>query len=289
MKFKHEWIQETLDGLDAPKSRRTYHVGLRDFWGWYTAQGEPDLSVHALNRYKRDLENRRKSNSTISVYICAVKFAIDLNARAIEIGDRLDLQDIKQRITVKKIKPDNYSIALSVKERDKLFATCNQSPKGRRDLAILHLIFYAGLRGGEISQLNLSDYDSHHAMLFIRQAKHSKSRALPLHALVTEHLDKWLELRDQASHNGLFINMNFMKGRLSGTAIYAIVTGRCRMAGLPHYHPHDGRATYITMLHDNGVNIGDIQSLAGHTNANTTLGYVKTDFDRLRQAVSTIK
>lgn len=291
MKFDYGWIQDTLDSLDSEKTRYAYGYGLHDFWDWYVGQGKPDLTQNILNRYKRFLQNEGRSTSTIAVYLCSVKLAIDTNARSIDMSERLDLQDIKQRVSIKKIKSDNYSTTLTVDERDKLFATCKPNRRGKRNLAVLTVIFYAGLRRDEIEKLNLRDFDSSHELLFIRQAKHHKSRVIPLHPLALERIKDWLEVRGAYDCEALFLNINEnTKGqRLTGSSIYNIMTTGCAKANIPRYHPHDGRATYITMLHDNGVNIGDIQALAGHTSADTTLGYVKTDFNKLRQAVLTLK
>lgn len=291
MKFEHGWIQDTLDSIDTAKTRYSYGYGLRDFWKWYVDQGNPDLTQNVLNRYKRSLQDKGHCTSTIAVYLCSVKLAIDINARSNDMSERLDLQDIKQRVSIKKIKSDNYSTTLTIEERDKLFATCKPNRRGVRNLAVLTLIFYAGLRRDEIEKLKLKDYDSSRELLFIRQAKHHKSRVLPLHPLSVERINDWLEMRGSPPNcDALFLNVT--KGPpkgLTGSNVYGIMVSSCMKANIARYHPHDGRATYITMLHDNGVPIGDIQTLAGHTHADTTLGYVKTNFDKLRKAVLTLK
>lgn len=292
MKFEHEWIQDTLDSIDVNGTRLAYEKGLTSFWDWYKGQGEPKLTLNVGNRFKRFLQKKGYSTSTISVFISSLKLALDTNARPTDLADRLDLQDISQKLSIKRVKSDNYSVKLSIEERDKLFATCPPTLKGKRDLAVLTLIFYAGLRRGEIAKLNLDDFDPLHGMLFIREAKHHKDRAMPLHPLAISRINEWLAVRDTvATCEALFVSVQKQpKGnRFTGANIHKVMGFACINAGIPHYHPHDGRATYITMLHDNGVPIGDIQTLAGHSNSNTTLGYVRVDFNKLRQAVLTLR
>jgi integrase len=292
MKFQHEWIETALDSIDLATTRRTYSYGLKNFWAWYADQGEPDLTPNVLNRYKRHAQNSGYATSTIAIDLAAVKVALEVNARPTDITDRLDLQDLL-KISIKPTKPDNYSMALSVEERTKILATCPPvTPMGKRDLAILTVLFYQGLRRTEVENLTVNDYDKQHGMLFVREAKHHKSRAMPLHPLVISRIEAWLEIRAViATCNSLFVNVQMKnKGKkLIGASVYMIMKRSCTLAGLPHYHPHDARATYITMLHDNGVNIGDIKTLAGHSSAQTTLGYVGMNLDALRKAVLTLQ
>ena len=292
MKFEHEWIQATLDGIDVVNTRNAYKHGIVMFWKWYINQGQPDLTLHVMNRFKRFMQDNNFATKTIGIALSAIKLALDTNARPEETKERLDLQDIRQRLTIKTVKSDNYSVRLSVEERDKILATCPCNLMGKRDLAVLTLLFYGGLRRGEIAKLDLKDYDNIHGMLFIREAKHHKDRAIPLHPLVISRIEAWLEIREQiATCSGLFVNVERKsKGmQLSGMNVYNIMTKYCNEAGIAHYHPHDCRSTYITMLHDNHVPVGDIQALAGHSNAQTTMSYVRIDFNNLRKAILTLE
>jgi integrase len=46
----------------------------------------------------------------------------------------------------------------------------------------------------------------------------------------------------------------------------------CRAAGIPHYHPHDLRHRYISLLVAAGLPIPLVQRVVGHSRASTTLG-----------------
>ena len=292
MKFEHEWIQNTLDSIDTEGTRIAYNKGFVRFWKWYSGEGEPDLTIHVINRFKRFLQNKGYAASTIAIDLCSIKLALHVNARPNDCGDRLDLQDIRQLATIKKVKSDSNAVPLSIEERDKVLAACPPTLIGIRDLAVLTVLFYVGLRRGEVEKLDLKDYDQVHNQFVIREAKHHKTRKLPLHPLVVERINAWLEIREAlATCEALFVNVHQKKTtgkRLRGGNIYWILSNYCEEAGIAHYHPHDCRSTHITLLHDNGIPVGDIQTLAGHSNAGTTIAYVKVNMNNLRKAVLTL-
>lgn len=292
MKFEHVWIQDTLDGIDVENTRVAYTKGLVMFWAWYEEQNKPNLNLNTMNRFKRFLQNKGYATSTIAIYLASVDMALKNNARPSDVIDRLDLQDIEQKLTIKRVKSDNYAVSMSGEERDKILAACSSTLIGIRDLAVLTMLFYQGFRRGEVAKLDLKNYDPNNNMLFIREGKHHKNRAVPLHPLVKERVNTWLSIRGcVAKCEAVFVSVQKRtKGqRLTGHNVYRILNKHCIKASVAPYHPHDCRSTYITMLHNNGVNIGDIQALAGHSRADTTLGYVKHDFNKLRDATLTLK
>ncbi len=63
-----------------------------------------------------------------------------------------------------------------------------------------------------------------------------------------------------------------------------------RQARLPEkYHFHCLRHTFITNLIKNGVNINYAKQLAGHSDLNTTMGYIHIETEDLREAVNLVK
>ena len=290
MKFLHEWIDKTIKGLDVEGTKKTYGRALQAFWKWYEANGQPDLSVNVLHDYRIDMRAYGYSTSTVQISGMAIKMAIDLNARPTTVDERLDLMDIK-RIKYKKGKPDSYAITLTNEEREAIFATCDiETFKGTRDLAMLTMIFFMGMRRSEVVGLEMRDYDAAHGVLYIREAKGAKDRALPLHPIVIQRIDAWLKYRPYVARcDALFVGLHKSNGqKMSGNNLYSLMIDACKRAGIAHYHPHDARSTFITNLHDNGVAVADIQELAGHSNPSTTISYVRVNFRNLKKAVLTL-
>jgi integrase/recombinase XerD len=288
MKFREDWIQATLDAIDVEGTRLRYGKGLEKFWRWYDDVGQPELNANTLNKFKRWLEGKNYSSKSIAVCFFSVKKALSVCFRPLTIDDRMDLIDM-QAVRVRQIKGKGYAVRLSKAEVDKLFSVFSPNRiLDIRNLAIVTLMFYAGLRRGSVAKLELSDYDHERGMLTIREAKGNKSYAIPLHDVAIDNLNQWVNVRyrwaNRSNSDNLFLTSRG-KG-LDGKVCYWVVKTTCKRAGLPHYHPHDARSTFITSLHDAGVPIGDIQALVGHANPETTMGYVRTDWSKLKKSVS---
>lgn len=70
---------------------------------------------------------------------------------------------------------------LSAAEVERVVASvAADTPKGRRDHAILLLLARTGLRAGEVAQLKLDDIDWQEGNLWIRPGKSRRERCLPL-------------------------------------------------------------------------------------------------------------
>lgn len=200
----------------------------------------------------------------------------------------MDLTDM-QALKVRQIKGSGQAVCMSDVELEKLFSIFNPNRiLDIRNLAIISLMFYAGLRRGSVSKLKESDYNREQRILTIREAKGNKTYAIPLHELAVQNLNEWLNVRyrwsNRTNSDKLFLTSR--GNELDGKVCYWVVKAACKRAGLKHYHPHDARSTFITRLHDAGVAIGDIQALVGHASPETTMGYVRTDWAKLKGAVA---
>jgi site-specific recombinase XerD len=168
---------------------------------------------------------------------------------------------------------------LSPDELARLFRTCasDQRPAGRRDAAILALLCGAGLRRGELVNLDLGDYDPVSGALTVRHGKGNKDRRLFAGNGSAEALREWLALRGHAA-GPLFVAISkggrLLPRRLSDKAITWILQDRATVAGLTQaFSPHDLRRTYISTLLDAGADLATVADLAGHANIATTAKY----------------
>lgn len=288
MKFQQEWIEATLECIDSAGTKKRYGRELAIFWNWY--KGEADLTVRLLNQYKATLLAKGLGSSSVKVALAAIKMAININAIPETIGERVEIQEIMRLIKIKATKPDNYAVSVGTDELEKLFAQCNLSTdRGVRDFAILCLLFYVGLRRGEVTKLNVSDYHPTKGLIFVKQGKGNKNRVVPISPKTATALDNWLSIRGKvAKDNGLFCSLHRNKGRrMAASTLNVMMRRQCEDADIAHYHPHDGRSSYITKLHNEGIPIGNIQALVGHSSPSTTLGYVHLDIDSLKKSVVT--
>ncbi len=168
--------------------------------------------------------------------------------------------------------------ALSTGELRSLFRVCGDdpSPAGRRDAAMLAVLYGAGLRRSEIVSLDLNDYEPESGTVTVRQGKGRKDRLGYAAAGAQEALDGWLNVRG-SEPGALFLPID--KGgtihhrRMTDQAVLVVLRKRASQAGVPTFSPHDLRRTFISDLLDCGADLSVVQKLAGHSNPTTTAMY----------------
>lgn len=159
------------------------------------------------------------------------------------------------------------------------------SRSGWRDLCILHLIAYYGLRPSEVVSLRLDSIDWEQALLHVYQPKIRSPLLLPLDARTLRLLHDYLQ-HDRA---GSTSPMLFLRARcpyipLERTAVGDIFRKRMRKAGLPDCtkHVYRLRHTFAMRLLSRGVGMKAIGDVLGHHSFDSTCTYLRLDVAMLR-------
>lgn len=158
---------------------------------------------------------------------------------------------------------------------------------GKRDRAILELLYGTGARLGEAARADLSDLDLRQRVLLVRSAKGKKDRVVPVPGRATIALDTYLvkarpELVKRADA-ALFVSRH--GGRLSHVGLRAIVKRHGRAIGV-ELSPHALRHTCATHLLRGGADIRHVQELLGHRCLSTTALYTRVAIEDLRQLIA---
>jgi integrase len=199
---------------------------------------------------------------------------------SVELG-LMDAESFQRASRIKTIrgKPAPAGRALEREELRALFASCAGSDAGAaidvRDAALLAVLYGAGLRRAEVVQLDVSDLAMESGALVV----HGKGNKVRL-AYVPESgrplLAAWVARR-AAEGGPLFLPVQkdgaIVSRRLTEGAIYKILERRARVAGVPHFSPHDCRRTFIGDLLDAGADMSTVKELAGHASIETTARY----------------
>ena len=175
---------------------------------------------------------------------------------------------------------------LSKEEVNKVFEVVdNTSIIGLRDLALLELIYAAGLRVSEVQKLNLSDINVVNQELVVT-GKGSKQRIALIGKPAANAIERYMtyaraKLDQSGKSKALFLNRT--GGRLNQRTIQKRVNYYSELAGLQDVHTHTLRHSFATHLLDGGADLRVVQELLGHSSPSTTQLYTHVSSSEARQ------
>ncbi len=161
------------------------------------------------------------------------------------------------------------------------------SPLGRRDVAVLELLYATGIRVGELCGLDVDDVDHERRVVRVL-GKGRKERTVPFGLPAARALDSWLtsgrrELAVPGAGAALFLGARGR--RVDQRAVRTLVHARLAdVPGAPDLGPHGLRHTAATHLLEGGADLRTVQELLGHSSLATTQIYTHVTTDRLRTA-----
>jgi integrase/recombinase XerD len=208
------------------------------------------------------------------------RFFAWLEARAIV------LQNPARILTLPKSRSLPRGILTVAQARRLMAAPYPGTPIGRRDRAILELLYGAGLRLGEAARTDVSDLDLRSGLLLVRNGKGRKDRIVPLCGSAATALDTYLT----ASRPELVTTVNaalFLSrdgARLGAAGLRARIQYHGRRIGV-RLTPHALRHTCATHLLRGGADLRHVQALLGHRRLTTTALYTRVAITDLRSVI----
>jgi integrase/recombinase XerD len=158
---------------------------------------------------------------------------------------------------------------------------------GRRDFAIIQLLYTYGVRGSQVRALRLQDIQWCQNRIRFLSMKGGKEIVEPLLDEVGESLLDYLRHgRPQAAYSEVFLTAFAPIHPLKDPSILSAIIARyMHKAGVdgPIFGPHAFRHGFATRMLKHGQSIKTIADMLGHRNINTTFIYTKVDFEALKQ------
>ena len=172
--------------------------------------------------------------------------------------------------------------ALDVDQMAKLLELPTSNPLAIRDLAIMELLYSAGLRVSEIVSLNVWDLDLKQQQTPV-VGKGKKSRLTLVGRCAVKALEQWLSIRatlTEPNEPALFVNN---KGkRLSARSIqYRLYHIGIQQGVETRVTPHRLRHSFASHLLESSNDLRGVQELLGHADLSTTQIYTKVNFQHL--------
>jgi integrase/recombinase XerD len=180
---------------------------------------------------------------------------------------------------------------LSVQEIDELLEqpARRSTPEGKRDRAMLELMYATGLRVTELVSLDVSDVQLEGEKPYVRLVgKGNRERQIPLLDQPVQELSEYIRfarprLVGERDETALFVNRR--GERLTRQGFWLILKGYAGEAGIRgRVTPHTLRHSFATHMLRGGMDIHKVQELLGHANISTTQVYTQVSREHIREA-----
>jgi len=296
-------ISAFLEYLEVEKGSssltiRNYRHYLTRFLLWLERQGiKPTLQsikpevIHNYRLYLSrlvDRDGRTLSRKTQGYHSIALRSFLKWclkNDLEVMAPEKIELPKIAER----QVK------FLTGKEVDRLLNAPSLSTiVGKRDKAILEVLFSTGLRVSELVSLNRDNVDIKRREFGV-VGKGGRARVVFLSSRAASYLEEYLKARDD-NFKPLFIrhsrnlapNLKDNQMRLTARSVQRILKKYSRKVKLPFdATPHVLRHSFATDLLMAGADIRSVQEMLGHKNIQTTQIYTHVTHRHLKEIYDT--
>ena len=154
--------------------------------------------------------------------------------------------------------------------------------------AIISLMLYAGLRVGEVCNLEEKDLGigERKGSVLIRDGKGGKQALLPLNKKARRAIIAWLDYREKAEDSGPHLWYSKRgHGTLSERSVQQYVQNIGKVLEISDLTSHRFRHTFVRrLLVDKKEPINIVQKFARHSRIETTLSYARVSWEDLERA-----
>ncbi|MBS7364606.1 MAG: tyrosine recombinase XerD [Paludibacteraceae bacterium] len=179
---------------------------------------------------------------------------------------------------------------LAIEEIDAIEAQIDTStPTGRRNLAIVEMLYSCGLRVSELSNLKISNLalDQEFISVF---GKGDKQRLVPIGEgsidIVKDWINDRMEMDNVKDSERDYLFLSNRGKHISRITIFVLIKDLAEKAGITkNISPHTFRHSFATHLLEGGADLRSIQEMLGHESILTTEIYTHINVDHLRDQI----
>lgn len=261
---------------------RAYSGDLDKYLEWANrVEVDPiNLTHRQLRLYLAELDRARYARSTVARRLSAVRSLFRYLAT-----EGIVASDPSSVISSPKVPSTLPRIVPTQDLRLLLDAPSADTPIGRRDRALLELLYATGLRVSEACSLQLSGLDLSQGQVTV-MGKGSKERTVPVHRFACVRLRDYLAsgrpaLAKPSSPGTVFLSARGMK--MSEDSVRHMFKRHLSQVGASGaLSPHALRHTFATHMLEAGADLRSVQELLGHVALSTTQIYTHVSIKRLQ-------
>lgn len=253
----------------------SYRRDLDMYFAFLIAQGKKDplvIQKDVLDLYLAQLKKSGKSASTIARNLSSIRSFYQYLMIQGKVSEN-PAKHIRYHVTDRKL-PD----ILTADEVNLLLEQpqCT-THKGKRDKAMLELLYATGMKVTELVDLNIEDVNIQ--LCIIHCTGSNGGRIVPMYKTAANALAEYIDtvrpiLVNSKDNTALFVNAN--GARLTRQGFWKIIKAYAQNAGInKDITPQTIRHSFASHLLENGADIRAIQEMLGHTDISSTQFYTK--------------
>lgn len=283
--YEHDVLHILLGDTRSVNTRLAYQKDINLFFQFSTGSSStPDLisqflilpraaAVTVVLKYKAECISQGLAEATVNRRLAAIKALVRMGNKT---GACLySLDDIKGE----KLSQYRDTSGVDISTFNQVLGLPNlNTAKGKRDYALLHLLWSNALRRGEVAKLRLADLDvSGKRLRIFGKGRGTQSQWIDLNVKTIGAIKSWLNTRlnlDDTAPIFSSLHPGFLSQPLTTTGIYKIVNEYFKGVTDKTMSPHRIRHSAITAALD--VHNGDVrkvQKFSRHKRIDTLLIY----------------
>jgi site-specific recombinase XerD len=283
--FLH-WLRE--EGKDE-KTVKAYKTAVEQFMEWYRgSNGHETLSEvkpidikeyiafmkHTMNRKQATINKSTAALKTFFSYLADKGFVRDNPMTRIKIQKVQASETLGEKNVTKWLTKTEQERFISYVELEK------NDFKRLRNLAIIDLMLYCGLRVGEVEKLKIEDIKVNgDVAITIREGKQGKYATVTMLNKHSKNLRQWLKYRqslsDEKYADSEYLFVSERSGKLGTRGVQVMLNKYAKLANMKDITPHRFRHSFCKNLANGGATIEVIRRLARHESIQTTAIYIE--------------
>lgn len=264
----------------------TAHAYIRDIRDFEVRLGErgigdlKEVQSSDVATYLMDLKEAGKSVSTVNRKLAAIRALFKFLVDEGEV-DKNPAQGLKaakiQRRTIE---------YLTIEEVERILESPEKNIKGKRDRAILEVMYATGIRVNELVAADIEDVNLRIGF-FTCKGDIGKARIVPLGTMARKALEEYLDvardmfIKNNKEEKALFVNFN--GGRMTRQGLWKVLKSYSEKIGLgDKFTPHILRNSFAVHMVQNGADLKSLQELLGHEDLTATQIYMYVTKNRIK-------
>src|SRR5450759_1741357 len=223
--------------------------------------------------WQRQMLSNGLAPATVNRRIAALRSLLALGRALGSTASEIHLSDLRSCPTRDTRGPGAEAVAqmVTLLEQEK-------TPKARRDLAILRLLYDLGLRRAETVSIDVADVNLEAGELWVKGKGRPAKERFSLPAPTARALIEWLDVRGEEA-GPLFTNFDraCKGGRLNASTFYRIVRNLGERVGVqasPHGIRHSAVTEAIKLAAREGLDLSVVQAFSRHADPRTLFLYL---------------